>query len=185
MRIGGSFLSEAILCATSLSGGILHPIHSGFSSPPLSFIRTVVFSLFRFLGLSDFLEMDQTWPDYTSNPTRTPELRSPFSALLIREILPVIKFEDVTTTSGEDLPESCAVCLYEFEGEQEIRWLRNCRHIFHRSCLDRWMDHDQKTCPLCRTPFVPDEMQAEFNQRLWAASGVHDFHSEYCPVTEL
>ncbi|KAJ0246507.1 Brassinosteroid-responsive RING protein 1 [Hirschfeldia incana] len=157
----------------------------------LSFIRTLVFSLFRFLGLSDFLEMDQTWPDYnTSHPTRTqPELRSsPFSALLIREILPVIKFQDVTTTSssGEDLPESCAVCLYEFEGEQEIRWLRNCRHIFHRSCLDRWMDHDQKTCPLCRTPFVPDEMQEEFNQRLWAASGVHDFHSEYyCPVTEL
>lgn len=149
----------------------------------LGFIRTIVFSIFRFLGLSDFLEMDQTWPDYTSYPTRIPETRSPFSALLIREILPVIKFEEITN-SGEELPENCAVCLYEFEGEQEIRWLRNCRHIFHRSCLDRWMDHDQKTCPLCRTPFVPDEMQEEFNQRLWAASGVHDFHTEYCPVTE-
>ncbi|CAN6931152.1 unnamed protein product [Brassica oleracea] len=150
----------------------------------LSFFRTVVFYLFRFLGLSGFLETDQTWPDYPSYPTRIPELRSPFSALLIREILPVIKFEDVTS-SGEELPGNCAVCLYEFEGEEEIRRLRNCRHIFHRSCLDRWMDHDQKTCPLCRTPFVPDEMQEEFNQRLWAASGVHDFHIEYSPLSEL
>ncbi|CAN7128808.1 unnamed protein product, partial [Brassica rapa subsp. narinosa] len=151
----------------------------------LSFIRTVVFHLFRFLGLSGFLETDQTWPDYPSYPTRIPELRSPFSALLIREILPVIKFEDVTSSGEDDLPGNCAVCLYEFEGEEEIRWLRNCRHIFHRSCLDRWMDHDQKTCPLCRTPFVPDEMQQEFNQRLWAASGVHDFHIEYSPLSEL
>ncbi|KAK7844757.1 e3 ubiquitin-protein ligase rha1b [Quercus suber] len=77
------------------------------------------------------------------------------------------------------MPESCAVCLYEFDGEDEIRWLRNCKHIFHRACLDRWMDHDQKTCPLCRTQFVPEEKQDEFNQRLWAASGVSDFYTEY------
>ncbi|MBA0769349.1 hypothetical protein Gotri_018090, partial [Gossypium trilobum] len=79
----------------------------------------------------------------------------------------------------------CAVCLYEFEGGEEIRWLRNCRHVFHRACLDRWMDHDQKTCPLCRTPFVPDELQDEFNQRLWSASGVGDLHSEYFSVPGL
>lgn len=80
------------------------------------------------------------------------------------------------------LPENCAVCLYEFEDGEEIRWLRNCKHIFHRACLDPWMDHDQKTCPLCRTPFVPDEMQEEFNQRLWAASGVGDLYSEYSSI---
>ncbi|KAJ6955405.1 hypothetical protein NC652_006735 [Populus alba x Populus x berolinensis] len=96
----------------------------------------------------------------------------PLSAALIREILPVIKFEDLVTGDGGccDLPESCAVCLFEFEGEDEIRWLKNCKHIFHRACLDRWMDHDRKTCPLCRNSFVPDEMQEEFNQRLWAAN---------------
>ncbi|XP_021906286.1 E3 ubiquitin-protein ligase RHA1B [Carica papaya] len=146
----------------------------------LGFIRNLIFSLFHYLGLSDFLETDTVWPE---NPTRMPDT-PPVSALLIREILPVIKFEDLTGISG-DPPESCAVCLYEFEGGEEIRWLRNCRHIFHRACLDRWMDHDQKTCPLCRTPFVPDEMQDEFNQRLWAASGVTDFYSEYSSVPGL
>ncbi|XP_010523766.1 PREDICTED: E3 ubiquitin-protein ligase RHA1B [Tarenaya hassleriana] len=152
----------------------------------LGFIRTIVFSLFRFLGLSDFLEMDPSWPDY-SYPTQMPDsCHPPVAALLIREILPVIKFDDLNPGScGGDVPESCAVCLYEFESEEEIRWLSNCRHIFHRTCLDRWLDHDQKTCPLCRTPFVPDEMQDEFNQRLWAASGVPDLYNEYSSVPEL
>ncbi|KAL5714756.1 Homeobox protein B-H1 [Ranunculus cassubicifolius] len=71
-------------------------------------------------------------------------------------------------------PLSPTICLYEFQGKEEIRRLTNCRHIFHRICLDRWMDHDQKTCPLCRTPFIPDDMQEAFNERLWAVTGVPD-----------
>ncbi|RVX04127.1 E3 ubiquitin-protein ligase RHA1B [Vitis vinifera] len=81
-----------------------------------------------------------------------------------------------------DPPDQCAVCLYEFEGQEEIRRLTNCRHIFHRSCLDRWMDCDQKTCPLCRTPFIPDDMQEAFNERLWAASALPDFYGDYSPL---
>ncbi|KAJ4954990.1 hypothetical protein NE237_011773 [Protea cynaroides] len=93
-------------------------------------------------------------------------------SVLIREILPVVKFEDLITAGESETSDSCAVCLYEFEGREEIRRLTNCRHIFHKSCLDRWMDHDQKTCPLCRTPFISDELQEAFNERLWAASGL-------------
>ncbi|KAL4363966.1 hypothetical protein GQ457_04G031250 [Hibiscus cannabinus] len=140
----------------------------------LGFIRHVIVALFSYLGLSDFIETDVTvWQD---TRTRTRPESPHVSALLIREILPVIKFDELVVVG--DPPESCAVCLYEFEGGEEIRWLRNCRHVFHRACLDRWIDHDQKTCPLCRTPFVPEE----FNQRLWAASGVGDSHSEYISV---
>ncbi|CAK9156742.1 unnamed protein product [Ilex paraguariensis] len=139
----------------------------------LGFIRTLIFSLFRFLGLSDFLEPDVS---FLENTTQRPE-NPPLSAILIREILPVVKFEDLTDAGAGDLPESCAVCLYEFECGEEIRWLTNCKHIFHRACLDRWMDHDQQTCPLCRTPFVPHDLRDEFNQRLWAASGIsQDFY---------
>ncbi|GMI98419.1 brassinosteroid-responsive RING-H2 [Hibiscus trionum] len=146
----------------------------------LGFIRSVILALSSYLGLSDFLDTDTVWQD---TRTRTRPENPPVSALLIREILPVIKFEELVVV-GEP-PESCAVCLYEFEGGEEIRWLRNCRHVFHRACLDRWMDHDQKTCPLCRTPFVPEELQEEFNRRLWAASGVGDLHSEYISVPGL
>ncbi|EEF50563.1 zinc finger protein, putative [Ricinus communis] len=149
----------------------------------LGFIRNIILCFFNFLGLSDFLETDNIWPE---NPIRN-YTHPPVSATLIREILPVIKYEDLVAGDAE-LPESCAVCLYEFEREAEIRWLKNCKHIFHRACLDRWMDHDRNTCPLCRTSFVPDEMQEEFNQRLLAAAADNDgdfFYSEYSSVPVL
>jgi RING-H2 zinc finger protein RHA1 len=142
----------------------------------LGFIRKLVSAILGFIGLGDFLEPEIT---FSTRPDSSPEFPS-ISALLIRELLPVEKFSDLL-----DAPESCAVCLYEFEGGDEIRRLTNCRHIFHRSCLDRWMDHDQKTCPLCRTPFVPDDLQESFNERLWAASGIADYYDDYSPITGL
>ncbi|CAN1237295.1 Brassinosteroid-responsive RING protein 1 [Linum grandiflorum] len=135
----------------------------------LGILRTAIVSLFTVLGLSDFIE---TAAD------------NPASAELIREILPIIKFEELAAEAAA-VPESCAVCLYDFEGADEIRWLKNCRHVFHRGCLDRWMDHDRSTCPLCRTSFVPEEMREEFDRRLWAAAAVgdvDDFYSEYSTV---
>ncbi|OIW02031.1 hypothetical protein TanjilG_13769 [Lupinus angustifolius] len=145
----------------------------------LGFLRNLVFILFHYLGLSDLLETDVVWPE----PTRIPDTKkSPsLSAILIRELLPAIQFSDLDSTSAAvtAAESGCAVCLYEFSGEDEIRCLRNCKHIFHRGCVDRWIDHDQKTCPLCRTPFVPDEMIDDYNQRLWAASGVAEFYAEY------
>ncbi|XP_022773207.1 E3 ubiquitin-protein ligase RHA1B-like [Durio zibethinus] len=138
----------------------------------LSYLRKFISTLFLYLGFPDFLEPDIRWrgragTDASFSTSSSPTCRPiPVSALLIRELLPVVKFSDLV-----DPPDSCAVCLYDFKGQDEIRPLRNCRHIFHRSCLDRWMVYDQKTCPLCRTCFVPDNMQETFNERLWAASG--------------
>ncbi|KAF3439758.1 hypothetical protein FNV43_RR18036 [Rhamnella rubrinervis] len=55
--------------------------------------------------------------------------------------------------------ETCAVCLNQLSMKDEVRELRNCCHVFHRECLDRWLDHDHqdhhhKTCPLCRAPLL-------------------------------
>lgn len=131
-----------------------------------AFIRKLIVTLFRYMGVHDFLEPDIAWPN---DSTQIPEFES-VSALLIREILPVVKFRELV-----DPPDKCVVCLNEFEENDEIRRLINCEHIFHRGCLDRWMEYDQITCPLCRTPFIPSDMQSAFNERLWAASGIPEF----------
>ncbi|KAF6169042.1 hypothetical protein GIB67_038539 [Kingdonia uniflora] len=140
----------------------------------LGFIGKLISSLFQSLGLRDFLESETTWSE-----GQTPLSDFHYvSTLLIRELLQVVKFKDLLSSNGgeTETPESCAVCLYEFEGEDEIRLLTNCCHIYLKCCLDRWMDHDQKTCPLCITPFIPDELQKAFNERLWAASGNSEFY---------
>ncbi|KAJ7944951.1 E3 ubiquitin-protein ligase RHA1B-like [Quillaja saponaria] len=139
----------------------------------LGFIRKLISTLFRYLGLHDFLEPDITsWPE---QPPRIPEFHS-ISALLISEFLPVVKFSELVDVDPHD---SCAVCLYEFEAHDAIRWLTNCGHIFHRGCVDRWMGYDQKTCPLCRTRFIPEDMQGSFKERLWVASEIPEFYEEY------
>jgi len=44
----------------------------------------------------------------------------------------------------------CAVCLTEFEKEEEIRELP-CDHIFHDPCIRDWfMKAKSAVCPLCR-----------------------------------
>lgn len=68
------------------------------------------------------------------------------------------------------------VCLCEFDAGDEIRGLGNCKHVFHRGCIDRWMDYNRKSCPVCRKVFLPEDLQDSFNERLWAASGIADYY---------
>ncbi|XP_027333284.1 probable E3 ubiquitin-protein ligase RHA4A [Abrus precatorius] len=68
------------------------------------------------------------------------------------------------TTFGEiveRLPQTedtCAVCLNQLKMEDEVRELMNCYHVFHRECIDKWLEHDHEnhksTCPLCRAPLL-------------------------------
>lgn len=53
------------------------------------------------------------------------------------------------------LEHDCSVCLTEFKPESEINHLP-CGHIFHNVCLEKWLDYWNFTCPLCRTPLLPD-----------------------------
>ncbi|CAN8245458.1 unnamed protein product [Cochlearia groenlandica] len=136
----------------------------------LGLIRKLISTIFRVIGLPDFLEPDPvSWSDPVSNSTESNYYNT--AAMVAREILPVVRFSDLTRPGSESGSECCAVCLYDFESEDEIRRLTNCRHIFHRKCLDRWMmDFNQMTCPLCRTQFITDDLQVAFNQKLWSES---------------
>ncbi|XP_057250873.1 brassinosteroid-responsive RING protein 1-like [Beta vulgaris subsp. vulgaris] len=151
----------------------------------LGFLRKSVLSLLRLLGLASLIEPASPFePDH---PEPGPALSESSAAALIREMLPAVTYAEAIA-AGPDEPgpsESCAVCLHEYESDDEVRRMRNCRHMFHRCCVDRWIDHDRKTCPLCRKPLVPHELQEDFNEKLWAASGIPDFYSEYSPITNF
>ncbi|URE13882.1 E3 ubiquitin-protein ligase [Musa troglodytarum] len=44
----------------------------------------------------------------------------------------------------------CAVCLSEFDDDDEVRLLPRCSHLFHTDCIDVWLA-SHVTCPVCRT----------------------------------
>lgn len=56
--------------------------------------------------------------------------------------------------------EYCVVCLTEMRDGDEVRELR-CNHMFHRACLDLWVEHGKATCPLCRSALASAAAAAE------------------------
>ncbi|KAK4756623.1 hypothetical protein SAY87_006750 [Trapa incisa] len=101
---------------------------------------------------------------------------------MIRKSLVLTTYGDIAwrrrQQQQEDIPDTCAVCLSQLLESDEVRELTNCSHVFHRECIDRWVDHDGRDddheidsrdcyddddgkassnhmwCPLCRAPLL-------------------------------
>ncbi|CAN8305149.1 unnamed protein product [Cochlearia groenlandica] len=50
----------------------------------------------------------------------------------------------------------CVVCLSKLKEGEEVRKLE-CRHVFHRRCLEGWLHRFNFNCPLCRSDLVADD----------------------------
>ncbi|RCV20815.1 hypothetical protein SETIT_4G088200v2 [Setaria italica] len=60
---------------------------------------------------------------------------------------------------GKDAALECAVCLSEFEDDEELRLLPRCSHAFHPDCIGEWLA-GHVTCPVCRCSLDPQELAA-------------------------
>ncbi|XP_076901055.1 putative E3 ubiquitin-protein ligase XERICO [Bidens hawaiensis] len=55
--------------------------------------------------------------------------------------------------------QECSVCLVEFDPNAEINRLA-CGHVFHKTCVEKWLKLWNVTCPLCRNQMmVPKEIE--------------------------
>ncbi|KAJ7954642.1 putative Ring finger protein [Quillaja saponaria] len=76
----------------------------------------------------------------------------------------VARYEDLKTNKAnycnklvdaeeelEEEEEICSVCLVEFDRENVVNKLSRCGHVFHENCIQRWLDKNHFTCPLCRS----------------------------------
>ncbi|CAM0912425.1 unnamed protein product [Alopecurus aequalis] len=135
----------------------------------LGHLRRISSSLLRLLGADD---VTFDYPTTTSDAFADHHIHQQYhyhdheptscGGLELEEHSPAVRFDALLSSSaadaGEDaplLPEGCAVCLGDFHGAASVRRPRGCRHVFHRSCLDRWAAHGHRTCPLCRAPLLP------------------------------
>ncbi|KAL7591606.1 probable E3 ubiquitin-protein ligase XERICO [Lactuca sativa] len=58
--------------------------------------------------------------------------------------------------------QECSVCLTEFKPDSEINKL-SCGHVFHKSCLEKWLKCWNITCPLCRNHMMISKEMEENN----------------------
>ncbi|KAJ7186992.1 hypothetical protein C8R46DRAFT_981335 [Mycena filopes] len=49
--------------------------------------------------------------------------------------------------------DRCLICLDDYDEADEIRVL-SCRHAFHQTCVDRWLETGRNNCPACRSKGV-------------------------------
>lgn len=64
--------------------------------------------------------------------------------------IPVCKYR-----KGDVLIEGteCAVCLVDFQENENLRFLPKCCHAFHIDCIDMWL-RSHANCPLCRSNVI-------------------------------
>lgn len=152
----------------------------------LCYIKIVICRVLHFVGIVDCGEPDSSsWQDFPDvNSSSVPS----FSADTIRDSLPLATFgmfaEILCESVGNDIV--CTFCLSSFDEEDEVRELYNCRHIFHRNCLDKWLDQRQTTCPLCRSSLIPTtilETELNLNNNSWVVDQIAYIFGEDLVIT--
>ncbi|GBB83860.1 hypothetical protein RclHR1_10510001 [Rhizophagus clarus] len=68
--------------------------------------------------------------------------------------LPIALYNESIITDLLGNAEKCQVCLCDYIADEEIRVL-NCRHGFHKECIDKWLTEGSNKCPICRGVGVP------------------------------
>lgn len=59
--------------------------------------------------------------------------------------IPVSKLSRSDAEKGNE----CAICLDPLKLNDQIKIIRNCRHIYHAYCINQWIVTNA-SCPLCR-----------------------------------
>ncbi|KAK1440274.1 hypothetical protein QVD17_06099 [Tagetes erecta] len=77
--------------------------------------------------------------------------------------LTIVKFSKSETTVVEGT--DCSVCLTEFEEDDMLRLLPNCKHAFHMSCIDTWL-RSHTNCPLCRAVIVNNTVNVSSSEQI-------------------
>lgn len=61
--------------------------------------------------------------------------------------------------AANDENEDCSICMEDMNAT-DSRYLNPCRHRFHNTCIDKWLESPGgagSTCPMCRNYIVKEE----------------------------
>ncbi|KAG5524199.1 hypothetical protein RHGRI_031009 [Rhododendron griersonianum] len=131
-----------------------------YSSPPVTIILTIVLLVLFFVGFFSiyfcrcFLEnLIYAWYFRGNNAGTTvgpgcTDGRPGLDPLTINSF-PTFTYSSVKDYRKEKYGLECAICLSEFVGDDVLRLLTPCCHVFHQECIDLWFEL-HKTCPVCR-----------------------------------
>lgn len=121
----------------------------------ISIFKGIVRTILHIVGIH--LSSSSTSPDPSQTPPESFEFHLSPSESYIEEFrsrTPTLRFDSVCCCKHPE--HDCSVCLTRFKPESEINRL-SCGHLFHKVCLEQWLNYWNVTCPLCRTPLMPED----------------------------
>ncbi|GMI66297.1 hypothetical protein like AT2G04240 [Hibiscus trionum] len=95
--------------------------------------------------------------DSFENPSESFEFCPITSDIYIEEFRsrrPTIRFDAVCSCKRSD--HKCPVYLTRFKPESKVNHL-TCGNLFHKVCLEEWLNYQKVTCPSCRTPLLQEQ----------------------------
>jgi hypothetical protein len=51
--------------------------------------------------------------------------------------------------------KTCTICLHGYEKETYASMIKTCGHLFHKSCINKWLTEYNHKCPVCRKSADP------------------------------
>ncbi|XP_042484660.1 RING-H2 finger protein ATL29-like [Macadamia integrifolia] len=146
---------------------------ANYSAPPITVTLTIILLVFFFGGIFS-IYLCRCFMAYLinssnlRNSSRMPSSNAvqptggggvaPANGLdpSIIATFPTFVYSSVKNLRQDKCGLECAVCLAEFEDDDELRLLTVCNHVFHPDCIDLWFGN-HTTCPLCRRSLLPSE----------------------------
>lgn len=64
-----------------------------------------------------------------------------------------VERSDSDTKKGvetENVENLCAICVSPVDNGEPARKISQCGHVFHASCVEKWLKSYQACCPLCK-----------------------------------
>ena len=55
----------------------------------------------------------------------------------------------------DEVSETCAICMEDYELDQDVIIGHNCVHMYHKECVLKWMKTKHDFCPYCRSYVFP------------------------------
>ncbi|XP_071730071.1 probable E3 ubiquitin-protein ligase XERICO [Rutidosis leptorrhynchoides] len=110
----------------------------------ISIMKEIVRSILHVIGIHV-----SSWEDYNNQAhSESVDCRGTPSETYMEEFrsrTPSILYDSLCRRTKQE----CSVCLVEFKPDSEINRL-SCGHVFHKSCVEKWLKYWNVTCPLCR-----------------------------------
>ncbi|GMI66069.1 hypothetical protein HRI_000276200 [Hibiscus trionum] len=72
----------------------------------------------------------------------------------------VLVYGESTAPWLQSKVESCAICLEEYVQGEKVRVLPRCKHMFHKDCIEEWLQVPSLHCPICRDQVLEHCLQS-------------------------